>query len=92
MGIENGGVFCADRFGDALLQFEDLHPRLYERRLETPYLTCNLSRLDAVAGNVIAVVPHDMNNAAADPGGYPGAVKPNFLLRFIAITTHARRG
>ena len=42
VGVENSSVFCPDRFGDALLHFEDLHPRLNERGLEPPDLIRNL--------------------------------------------------
>ena len=66
MGIENCGVFGSDRFRDALLHLEDLHPRLNERRFEAPNFVGDLRWRDAIARHIIEFVANDVDLAAGD--------------------------
>ena len=63
MCIENGGIFRADGFCNALLHFQNLHARLNKRGLEPPDFVRDLRRRDAVTRDVIQVIAHDMNLA-----------------------------
>ncbi len=63
MGVENGGVFCSDRFRDALLHLQNLHPRLDKGCFEAPDFVRDLGRRDAITRHVIHVVSNDMDLA-----------------------------
>lgn len=71
MRIENARVFRADRFGDALLHFENLRARLNERRLEAPDLVRNIAGLNAMPRDLVAIVAHDQDFPRAMPGETP---------------------
>ncbi len=83
--IENGGIFCPDGFGDALLHLQNLHPRLNESGFKTPNLTRYIPLLDGITRDVIEIIAHDMDKAARDARRNPGTVKANFAMpRFTA--------
>src|SRR5438034_10410774 len=84
--VENGGVFGADRFRNFLLHLENLDTCLHERGLEPRDFISNLRRFDVITRHVIEIVPHDMNDAARQPGRNARSLKPDFLV----IAAHPR--
>ena len=86
MRVENGGVLCADRFGDFLLHLENLDARLYERGFEPRDFVSDLRRFDLITWDVVEIVADDMNNAARKPRRDACPLKPDFLV----IAAHPR--
>src|SRR5437764_15415491 len=84
MRIENGCILCSNGFRNALLHFQNLHPRLNERCLEPPDLVRNLRRRDPVPRNVIQVIAYDMDLAAGHSGRNACSFKSDFLTRAAA--------
>ncbi len=90
MGVENGRVFCSNRFRDALLHLENLHPRLNQRGFEAPDFIRDLGRRDAVTRDVVKIVTDDVNPAAGNSRRDARSVKPNFLPRVLLVHLLAR--
>ena len=63
MSVEDCGIFCSDRFCNALLHLQNLHARLNERCFEPPDFVRDLGRGDAITRHVIQIVPNDMDLA-----------------------------
>src|SRR5436190_1509436 len=84
MGVEDGGVFCSNRFRDALLHLQNLHARLNERSFETPDFIRDLRRRDAVPRDIIEVIAHDMNLSEGASRGDACSFKLNFLPSLVA--------
>jgi hypothetical protein len=68
VGIEDRRVFRTDGFGNPLLHFKDLHPRLDESSLEPPDFVCNLRWRNLVTHHFIQVFADNMNPAEGDSG------------------------
>src|SRR4029077_4241088 len=84
MRIENGGVFCSDRFGNALLHLQNLHTRLNKGRFEARDFIAHLGRRNAVPHHLIKLIAHDMDLPAGDPGRDASSFKANFFWRVAA--------
>jgi len=81
MGVENGGIFAADRFCDPMLHLQDLRTGLDECGFKARDLIGDLPGGDAVSRYVVAIVLYDMDLSPSDPRGNARAVIINFLLR-----------
>ena len=91
MSVENRRILGSNQLGDALLHFEDLHPRLYKGGLEAPNLVPNLRSLDGMAYHLVfGILAQDMNGAPGQPGRNARTMEPNFPPRFIAVHPPAR--
>src|SRR5205823_2494367 len=96
VAVSDGVRLCATKmcgsaaentgFGDFLLHLENLDTCLHERGLEPRDLISNLRRFDVITRHVIEIVPHDMNDAARQPGRNARSLKPDFLV----IAAHPR--
>src|SRR6266487_3115530 len=84
MGIENGGIFCSDRFGNALLHLQNLHARLNKGRFEARDFIAHLGRRNAVTHHLIKLIAYDMDLAAGDSRRNASSSKSNFLGRVVA--------
>ncbi len=88
--IENGGILGADRFGDALLQFQNLHARLDERGLKARDFIGNLRRSDLMPDNIIEIVADHMRSAARGSRRDARSLKSSFLSGVIRAHSPAR--
>ena len=79
MRIENGRIFCPDRFGDALLHLQNLHARLNQGRFEATDFIRHLGRSNAVTHHLIQLIADDVNLAAGDSRRDSGSFKPEFV-------------
>src|SRR6266446_5734391 len=84
MSIENGCIFCSDRFCNALLHLQNLHARLDKSRFEARDFIPYLGRRNAVTPDLIELIAHYMDLAAGDSGRDASSFKPNFFLRGVA--------
>ena len=66
VSVKNRCIFGSDGFRNTLLHLQNLHPRLNERRFETPNLVGDLRRRDAIARHVVEIVANDMDLAMGD--------------------------
>src|SRR6267378_3669518 len=84
MRIENGGIFCSDRFGNALLHLQNLQTRLNKGRFEARDFIAHLGRRNAVTHHLIKLIAYDMDLAAGDSGRDASSFKPNFFWPVVA--------
>ena len=87
MGIEDTGVFRADRFRDPLLHLKNLSACLDERGLEAPNLTRNVLSLNVMPRNLFPILPDHISRSAGDAGGNPDALESDLLRG--ALVSHA---
>ncbi len=87
--VENAGILCSNRLGNALLHLQNLRAREDQRRFEAADLIRNLGWLNPAARNLVALIAHHMKRSSGDAGGNPDALQTRLL--FCVIAAHQKR-
>src|SRR6516164_5540262 len=88
MRIENAGIFCANRLGDALLHFEDLRARANKRTFEANDLAGDVGFFDSPFRRFFVVWVMNENDPASNPRTYAQPLKSYFLTAHSGLIPH----
>ena len=84
MSIEDSGIFCPDRFGNALLHLQNLHTGLNKRRFKATDFIPYLGRGDAITHDLVRLLADDIDFTAGDSGRNASSFEPIIFSRFVA--------